>query len=257
MSVVQARPSWFRQRNEPLPAYEAFKLYRGTLDADDDDTSPVLQKRQRKHHETDEYIDATWTSSKPLRDLHQVSRFTHKSYLTIRQYSSKYKWRDRAYDYDTFVSERIRDAIEANVALKVSRFLQVRDREAERRMELSEILEAKAKVIAAQVIEENLWQSTDEVEEFYPDGRPMTITRIYRPANWRVSDLALLANSSAELMDDALALALGESKPGTPPEEAIPADLAAAALLAIEAKAAQMKGLEHNGDADGPGDGPA
>lgn len=249
MSVAKVRDSWFRRRDEPLPAYEAFKLYRGTLDADDDDTSPVLQKRQRKQHETDEYIDATWTPSKPLRDLQQVSRLTQKTYYTIAQYSSKYKWRDRAYDYDTFVSERIKDAISANVALKVSRFLQVRDREAERRLEMSAILEEKVRVIASQVTPERVWLYEDEIEECYPNGDPKVVRRVYRPANWRMADLALLANASAGLMDDALALALGESKPGAPTEEAIPADLAAAALLAIEAKAAQMKGLEHDGRA--------
>jgi hypothetical protein len=250
MSVVQTRPSWFRQRNEPLPAYEAFKLYRGTYNREDDD-SPIVQPRQRKKHETDEYVDANWNPSKPVRDLNTVARYVNKSYQSVRHWSSRFKWRDRVFEYDTFVSERIRDAITSSAEFKVSHFMEIRDKEAERRLEMSAVLEDKVRVIASQVTPDRVWLYEDEVEEFYPNGDPKIIRRVFRPANWRVADLALLANASAGLMDDAIALALGESKPGAPTEEAIPADLAAAALLAIEARAAQLKGLEHDGTVGG------
>lgn len=242
------RPIWFRMPGEPMKAYEAFKIYRGTLNSSDVD--PVSKGGGRgAHRGIDVSGDAAWVPAQPVRDQIRVARFAQIPAGTIAFYSARYQWVERAEAYDEDVEMMVREEIRRAVRLRVSRWLKFRDAEADRIKADVDMIREKVKEMGEFT---PLWQVNDTVEERYPDGRPMTINRTIEPVKWRLRDIAVMAKYANEMMEMATRLALGEVEAGRDEgaEDVIPSEDAAIMLNAY----VNAKGIEYDprsGKSDG------
>lgn len=214
--------SWYRQPGETARSYNAFKVYRGEQMAGE-------------------------LSAPGIRNLRKLSERIGISYGVLMNWSSQFKWRARALDFDNFIDHNEKAELEHMAREVGRRFRRLRIQEADALYELVGIIRAKVREMD-DAAKERLWRTKstdDEVvsEETSEDG--MTKTTILRrvviePAGWRVRDIALMAMQSTRLADMMFQLALGpEGGTGAPDEESeveggsMPPSHAAAGLGAI------------------------
>jgi hypothetical protein len=213
-------PIWFRRRGEPTAAYEAFKVFRGTLTRGDEDPPSKGV-----------YIDENeWIPTRPRRDLQQVSVIVGKSYGSIQQYASRYNWTERTAAYDEYLDNALRDEIARAMRLKALECVKLRDREFDRIV--GEVATFRSRLDRMLELLDHMYVEKKSVEKRYEDGRPYTIN-IYKPVKWRVSDLLKLSKVSAEMMQRAFELALGpdHDRPTVEAEDdPLPPELAALLL---------------------------
>lgn len=235
--MSQDIPSWFRNRGEPTAAYEAFKVYRGTLTRDSED--PPSKSINGN------YIDEKeWIPTRPRRDLHEVARIQGKSYSSITQYSSAWDWSARVAAYDEYLDNALRDEIARAMRLKAMECMRLRDREFDRIV--SEVTTFRARLDKMADLLDHMYVEKRSVEKRYEDGRPH-IVNVYKPVKWRASDILKFSQASAEMMQRAFELALGPDHDKPTVESAddpLPPELAA--LLLRNAPRPEANGEAHH-----------
>lgn len=249
--VKEPKPIWFRQRAEPIGAYDAFKIYRGTLNRGDDDTAYTsripVNNATRQHHRLKAREEREWTASNPVRDLHRVAVEIKASYKTVLHYCTRYDWVNRAAAYDEFLDETMREEIRMAMRLKVVTCLKLRDQFFEECVRTAAGIKAEADELMKLI--KDLHLEKRHVERRYEDGRPHT-TIVLKPVKWRVSDIIKLYKFHNEMMNTAFELALGKGheEPTVDVEhDPLPPEVAAQ-LMKIGRKQLEYDGDEDEGD---------
>src|SRR4051812_31038847 len=113
-------PPWFHQKRETPRAYQTFKLYRG------------------------EYNGGV-ISTVGIRNLVELHTITEIPYNTLLNWSSKYKWRDRALAFDNWIDGVERDELEVMARHTARIFRRRRIAECEAVYGLVEIIRQKVR----------------------------------------------------------------------------------------------------------------
>jgi hypothetical protein len=201
--------SWRRLPRESATAYVMFKAYRGT-DSFEDEDQEFTRNGKSKDIGARLRVE-TWEPKEPIREIPKLHKiFQNVTLYTLYKYSSNWKWKDRARQYDLYVYERYaRDNRDADIR-RMRLFDAARAREAERVLAQVELIRAKVALMADQA---PLWevQADPQVVETYPDGRPKTVIhQHFHPAKWRMRDITLMFKHTEKSMEYLFDLVYGK-----------------------------------------------
>lgn len=166
---------------------------------------PVKAAWQRRRIETDE----SWMAFLIFLSLKPGERTIQRAFETaggpqgegpssypkqFQRWSTMHHWNERAVAYDRWVHER--DIINDEVARteETAKWAGIRDRERESQLDMGRALMEKAKAMLQFPLAQ-----VERVTTVYEDGRARDV-QIFKPANWRMSDIARLVDVGAKLV---------------------------------------------------------